>query len=168
MMGCGTEKNGAFEISVESSMNAEFGTPDPPQETSVVAYACGAVKRPGVYTLKESSRVIDLIEAAGGAAENADLSKINLAQRLTDGQQVIVPEAGSSSSDQHSSGSGKVNINFADKEELMTLPGIGEAKAEAIIAYREETGWFRSTEELMNITGIKEKMYARISDKIEV
>lgn len=166
--GCGLQKGSSFQISTESSITAEFEKTQESEETMIVAYVCGAVKNPGVYSLKESCRIKDLIEAAGGAKENADLSKINLAQRLADGQQVIVPENGTSSNGQESSGSGKVNINFADKEELMTLPGIGEAKAEAILAYREEIGWFQSTEELMNVSGIKEKMYARIADRIEV
>lgn len=165
---CAGTTGSTFEISIESSRTSEPDKPGPDAGNTVVAYICGAVNRPGVYVLDEPSRIVDLIEAAGGATEEADLSRINLAQKLADGQQVVVPGTDETQENVISSENGKVNLNFADKEELMTLPGIGEAKAEAILAYRQEIGWFESTEEIMNISGIKEKMYAKIADRIEV
>ena len=91
---------------------------------------------------------------------------------MADGQQIVVrcesavPSEGSYSAPV--SDNGRVNLNRASKEDLMSLPGIGEAKAEAIIKYREEVGWISSTDEIMNISGIKNKIYDRISDLIEV
>ena len=134
----------------------------------LTVYICGEVRRPGVYTLDETARIEDLVNAAGGALPDADLSRINLAQKLTDGQQVIVYAKNAGDAGAGTGSAGKVNLNLADKEELMTLPGIGEARAESILAYREEIGWFQSPEELMNISGIKEKMYEKIADRIEV
>ena len=166
--GCGEKTADTLEIRMESSSASESENDSAETAAVVVAYICGEVLNPGVYTLPEPCRIADLIEAAGGAAPGADLSRINLAQRLCDGQQVIVYGQDGSTGGTAETGSGKVNINFAGKEELMTLPGVGEAKADAILAYREEFGWFASTEEIMNITGIKEKMYARIADLIEV
>lgn len=146
-----------------------------PQETAepetirIAVYICGEVQNPGVYYLEEGSRVADLLDAANGALPDADLKRINLAQKLADGQQIIVEKkAENIEGTQTAASSGKVNINFAGKEELMTLPGIGESRAEAILSYREQAGWFSSTEDLMNITGIKEKMYEKIADLIEV
>ncbi len=139
-----------------------------PEQNPIAVYICGEVRKPGVYTLDETARIEDLVNAAGGALPDADLSRINLAQKLTDGQQVIVYAKNAGDAGAGTGSAGKVNLNLADKEELMTLPGIGEARAESILAYREEIGWFQSPEELMNISGIKEKMYEKIADRIEV
>jgi competence protein ComEA len=151
----------------------------------IFVYVCGAVNQPGVYQLAEGSRVCDALRCAGGLREDADDKSLNQAQVLSDGQQITVlteeeaknsgntgPVAGQSGdglSGGESSGTvpdAKVNINTAGKEELMTLPGVGEARAEAIIAYREENGGFRSAEDIMKIEGIKEKLYAKLQDKI--
>ena len=153
---------------------------------TIVVYVCGAVERPGVYELPDGSRVWQAIEAAGGMKSDADDRYLNQAQRLSDGEQItvytrdetaamaaagqsIAPVTGSSAKPAATeTGTGKVNINTAGKEELMTLPGIGEAKAEAIIQYRENNGAFSSPEEIRNVSGIKEKAYERIKDCIEV
>lgn len=168
----GCANTGADDLSIELTADEITDAPSV-SPASIVVYICGEVKNPGVYTLEETARIGDLLEAAGGPLETADLTKINLAGKLSDGQQIIVKagskiEAGEGNEEGSEDGSGRVNLNFADREELMTLPGIGEAKADAILAYREEIGWFSSTEELMNITGIKEKMYQKIADLIEV
>ena len=138
------------------------------EEEKIIIYICGEVYCPGVYMLSAGSRIADGIEAAGGVTGNADLVKLNLAQKLADGQQVIVPSVTSGTSDSEARASGKVNLNRATKDELMTLPGIGESRAEAIIAYREDAGWIAAPEELMNVSGIAEKMYEKIADLIEV
>jgi len=156
----------------------------------LVVYVCGQVNKPGVYELNEGSRVIDAIMAAGGYTENACSEYLNLACLIGDGQKVYVPsfeevESGvmstgsgaqetitdgnggvGSSASSGQNASGLININTATKEELMTLPGIGESKAEKIIAYREANGKFKKPEDIMQISGIKEGLYNKIKDKI--
>ena len=138
-------------------------------------YVCGAVLHPGVYPIRENMRVFEAIELAGGFSENADQSWLNQADYVADGQKLYVfskeetqllseedPEEEISGEDD-----GKVNINTADKNTLMSLPGIGEAKAEAIISYRREHGLFQSIEEIQKIPGIKQAVYSKIEDKIK-
>lgn len=151
----------------------------------IYIYICGAVAAPGVYPMEPGSRVYELIEAAGGLLAEADERLINQAGLLEDGQQITVytkeetaaglgaeqkaPEAGAAGSADSSGEAGdRVNLNTAGKEELMTLDGIGEARAEAILKYREENGGFRSIEEIMEIDGIKEKLFEKIRDRIEI
>lgn len=140
----------------------------------VVVHVAGAVSSPGVYTLPADSRVDDAVRAAGATAD-ADLSQLNLAQKLADGQKITVPAAGetpapvdnAAPSDSSQSGA-LININTATQEELETLPSIGEVRAQAIIAYREEHGGFRTTDELMEVSGIGEKIFADIAPHITV
>lgn len=140
----------------------------------VVVHVAGAVSSPGVYTLPADSRVDDAVRAAGATA-NADLSQLNLAQKLADGQKITVPVAGATPADgssaapsDSSQSDALININTATQEELETLPSIGEVRAQAIIAYREEHGGFRTTDELMEVSGIGEKIFADISPHITV
>lgn len=140
----------------------------------VVVHVAGAVSSPGVYTLPADSRVDDAVRAAGATAD-ADLSQLNLAQKLADGQKITVPVAGATPADGSSAATtadsdngGLININTATQEELETLPSIGEVRAQAIIAYREEHGGFRTTDELMEVSGIGEKIFADISPHITV
>lgn len=140
----------------------------------VVVHVAGAVSSPGVYTLPADSRVDDAVRAAGATAD-ADLSQLNLAQKLADGQKITVPVAGATPADGSSAATtadsdngGLININTATQEELESLPSIGEVRAQAIIAYREEHGGFRTTDELMEVSGIGEKIFADISPHITV
>lgn len=140
----------------------------------VVVHVAGAVSSPGVYTLPADSRVDDAVRAAGVTAD-ADLSQLNLAQKLADGQKITVPVAGATPADGSSAAttadsdnSGLININTATQEELESLPSIGEVRAQAIIAYREEHGGFRTTDELMEVSGIGEKIFADIAPHITV
>lgn len=140
----------------------------------VVVHVAGAVSSPGVYTLPADSRVDDAVRAAGATAD-ADLSQLNLAQKLADGQKITVPVAGATPADGSSAATtadsdngALININTATREELETLPSIGEVRAQAIIAYREEHGGFRTTDELMEVSGIGEKIFADISPHITV
>ncbi len=140
----------------------------------VVVHVAGAVSSPGVYTLPADSRVDDAVRAAGATAD-ADLSQLNLAQKLADGQKITVPVAGATPADGSSAATtadsdngGLININTATQEELETLPSIGEVRAQAIIAYREEHGGFRTTDELMEVSGIGEKIFADIAPHITV
>lgn len=143
-------------------------TDDSSEEASdtkdVYIYVCGAVRHPGVYQLETGSRVKDAIELAGGFLESADANGINLAAFVEDEMQLQVPEklAGDASV------SDKVNLNTADKEKLMTLPGVGESKADSIIRYRTENGRFKKIEDVMEITGIKEGLFEKIKDSITV
>ena len=150
----------------------------------IYVHICGQVISPGVYCLKKGSRVNDLIELAKGFTEDASIDYVNLAQKLVDGEQIYIPskkevlemDISFTSKITSSTGDNKenefvqeyVNINTADKSKLMTLTGIGEAKAEAIIQYREEHGGFRSIEELKQIEGIKDGVFNKIKDKITV
>ena len=164
LSGCGKEKE-VFVIEETADSRTDSGSFE---DEKIFIYICGEVNRPGVYTLSEGSRIADAVEAAGGATGNADMMILNLAQKLADGQQIIVPSIAEGTGTGKAQTSGKVNLNRATKDELMTLPGIGESRAEAIIAYREETGWISAPEELMNVSGIAEKMYEKIADLIEV
>jgi len=144
---------------------------------------------PGVYLLMEGSRVWDAVEAAGGLTKEAQPSAVNLAFCLADGSKVTIPsasEAEEGTFDWYVVGegeltesraqvemdavtdSGRVDINRADVKALMTIPGIGQARAEAIVSYRERQGDFQTIEEIMNVTGIKEGLFASIRDYIIV
>ena len=147
------------------------GTGNSSYDESVVVYVTGAVLHPGVYEVGGNMRVSDAIEAAGGFKNNAAADYLNLAAQLSDGEKITVPtkkEAKALNKDDDSDELHLVNINTAAKEELMTLPGIGESKADAIIAYRQENGGYRNIEELMLISGIKEGVYSKISEYITV
>lgn len=148
-------------------------------ETLLYVHVCGAVVTEGVYALSEGSRVADGIAAAGGFTEAADRSYHNLAALLSDGQKVYVPteeetkdlsvpERTSSANDREPDESKKVNLNTADTEELMTLSGIGKAKAQSILQYREKVGPFQSIEELKNVSGIGDAMFERVKEHIVV
>ncbi|WP_329955800.1 helix-hairpin-helix domain-containing protein [Calidifontibacillus erzurumensis] len=134
----------------------------------------GAVVKPGVYQLEENSRVLDAIEKAGGFLADADQMKINLAARVVDEMVIYVPKIGEQMVDKtehvvfNNTDDGKIDINRATKEELEQLPGIGPSKAASIISYREENGFFKTIEELINVTGIGEKSFALIKDHIKV
>lgn len=140
---------------------------------NICVYVCGEVNEPDVYYVVSGGRVADAIEAAGGATDSACLQALNLAEILSDGQRLYVPshdEANEAASffgnDNSSDSGGLVNINTADAEELMTLPGIGESKARSIIAYREENGAYKALEDIMNVSGIKEAAFSKIKDLI--
>ena len=151
---------------------------------------CGHVKNPGVYQLTEESRVFEAIEKAGGMTKNAAAASVNQAERLTDGQQIYIPSEDEQKESRESGtypavrgadegnmktgaadslmDNGKVNLNTASKEELLSLTGIGDVKADAIVKYREEHGSFQSVEDLKKIEGIKDGVFNKIKDRITV
>lgn len=139
-----------------------------PEEIPFYVYVCGCVVNPGVYTVKPQTRVYELIELAGGFAEAADESALNLVDFVTDGQKVYVPKAGEIAIGSAEEGQSTVlvNINTADKAALMTLPGIGESKAEEIMQYRKSKGAFQKIEDIKNISGIKEAAFNKMKDLI--
>ena len=138
----------------------------------------GEVHHPGVYQMKAENRVKDLIEAAGGFTPLADDQKLNLAQLLEDQMVIVVPKKGEEVNSELAQTptphkkevekEGKVNINTATVEELKTLKGIGEKKAEAIIEYRKENGSFKNKEELMKVRGIGKKLYESFQERVIV
>ena len=138
----------------------------------------GEVHHPGVYQMKAENRVKDLIEAAGGFTPLADDQKLNLAQLLGDQMVIVVPKKGEevnselaqapTSQKKEVGKEVKVNINTATVEELKTLKGIGEKKAEAIIEYRKKNGSFKNKEELMKVRGIGKKLYESFQERVIV
>ncbi|MDN5316044.1 MAG: competence protein ComEA [Thermoanaerobacterium sp.] len=161
--------------STDSVLNAgntnELVNNEKPKEIKV--YVTGFVKSPGVYTMKDGDRIDDAIKLAGGALEGADLSNINLAEKVKDEQMIKIPKVGEDSSSTGVIGDvkkadGKININKATKEELDTLPGIGEVTAQRIIDFREQHGNFQKIEDIMNVSRIGPKLFEQIKDKITV
>lgn len=129
----------------------------------VVVYVSGAVRRPGIVKLRDGERVADAIDAAGGARRSADLGAVNLAARIADGQQIVVPgrTRGGGASGAASAGSaaagGAISLASATAEQLQELDGIGPGLAQKIIDYRTQHGGFRSIDELAEVPGIGEK-----------
>lgn len=143
------------------------------QADTIFVYVCGAVCSQGVYELPADSRAYEAVAQAGGMSEDAAGTAVNLAEVLTDGQKLQIPFQGEVS-DAQVSDSGevttdsRVNINTASLEELMTLKGIGQTRAEQILEYREKHGSFASSEAIMNVDGIKQGTYDKIKDNIRV
>ncbi len=144
-------------------------------ENFIIVHIAGAVRNPGVYKLLEGSRVIDGIQAAGGALPSADLDKLNLAEYLEDGCKILVPEKSFSldlslkfkKTTSFNSSNNKININYASEKELEDLPGIGPSLAKRIVEYREKNGPFKSLKDLEKVKGIGEKKINQIKDLIE-
>ncbi len=140
----------------------------------MTVYINGEVKKPGVYKLKSGSRVEELVNNAGGFNETADKFKLNLAKKLKDEDYIYVDKKSdantSTSPSSLNSGKGsdgKININTATKDQLKTIPGIGEVTAQKIIDYREKNGAFPSVEDLKKVGRIGDKSLEKIKDKIE-
>lgn len=141
------------------------------QAPQIFVDVTGAVNTPGVYTLTSSSRVIDAIKAAGGSAPGADLSTINLARVLADGEQIYVDAAITNSKGVRVSSpkrSGPININRATAGEFDSLDGIGPVIANRIVTYRKTHGPFITVEDLQKVSGIGAAKFAQIKSKIRV
>ena len=137
----------------------------------IYVHICGEVNNPGVYELAEGSRIFEAVEAAGGFTEEAAQASLNLAQVISDEEQIVIltqDEAEEKARLEREQAAGIVNLNTASKEQLMTLTGIGESRAEDILRYRQESGGFQAIEEIMNVPGIKESAYLKIKDSITV
>ena len=174
MVGCKNENSQSF-ISKSSQASKSSGeettgdVADNKEEASAYVYVCGEVNKPGVYGIRARGRVHEAIELAGGLTEAADSSAINMAAVVKDQEQIIVPAIGDGNASVNAeTKNGLVNINKAGKETLMTLPGIGESKANSIIAYRESKGSFKDIADLQNIEGIKSGVYNKIKNSITV
>lgn len=152
-------------------------------------YVCGEVAEPGVYVLEPGDRIYEAVEMAGGMTADAGMSAVNLAESVYDGLMVYIPDSeeaagmtgsmtsadssvrngeGTSGGTASSPEDGRLNLNTASLAELMTLSGIGQTKAQAVVNYRDAHGGFSSVEEIMNVDGIKEGLYNRIRDQIKV
>ena len=158
---------------VETTMLAEKTEVSTTQETVIFVDIKGAVKNPGVYQMKVGDRVKDALEAAGGLTEEADSQKVNLAKRLEDQMVIVVTKVGEEAEEipagatsKEATKEGKVNINTATVEELKTLKGVGEKKAEAIIEYRKKNGSFQTKEDLMKVRGIGKKLFESFQERI--
>ena len=143
------------------------------QEAVIFVDIKGEVKKPGVYQMKAGDRVKDALDAAGGLTEEADSQKVNLAQRVEDQMVIVVPKVGEEAEEipagetrKEATKEGKVNINTATVEELKTLKGVGEKKAEAIIEYRKKNGSFQTKEDLMKVRGIGKKLFDSFQERI--
>lgn len=173
LSGCSGDHN-KFEISeyseVDSSMSSALEE-DRLEVGTVFVYVCGAVASPGVYSLKASDRIAVAVELAGGFLENAKTDYVNLAAYVTDGEKIYIPtidEILSEASAFVEREEGLVNINTADINRLITIDGIGEAKAKAIISYRNEHGRFQSLEEIKKVSGIGNSTYEKIKEFIKI
>lgn len=143
------------------------------KSTKLVVDISGCVKNPGVYEFEDGTRLYDVIQQAGGLTKEADLDAINQAELVTDGQKILIPEkvetmdgAESTTFTPNASSNGKININQADSMTLQEIPGIGPATADKIIQYREANGRFQSIEDLKNVSGIGDKTFEKMKDKI--
>ncbi|MEI7645612.1 MAG: ComEA family DNA-binding protein [Chloroflexales bacterium] len=151
--------------------------PAPPASVDLIVYVSGAVVAPDVYRLPGGARVKDAVLAAGGLSDNAASEDVNLAAPLSDAQHVHIPRIGEAapvaaagtpvSADQPAPG-GLIDLNHASAADLVDLPGIGQAIADRIVAYREQQGPFQSVEDLQNVTGIGAKLFAKISPLVTV
>lgn len=159
------------------------GPPTPTTSTELLVHVAGQVAAPGVVRLRPGDRVVDALDAAGGATAEADLAAVNLARPVVDGEQVYVPRpgehppaavpgstapAGSAGSSAGSGGGSVVDLNTADAAALDALPGVGPVLAERILAWRVEHGRFTSVDELGEVSGIGEKLLSQIRDRVRV
>lgn len=147
-------------------------------QTEIMVDVKGAIKKPGVYTLSTEARLNELILIAGGFTDEAEIRQLNLAEKLSDQQMIYVPnkeelefkvettqEVGVADSQTDSS---LVNLNTADSMELQQLPGVGPAKAQAILSYREENGAFNSVDDLLQISGFGEKTVDKLREMVSL
>lgn len=155
-----------------------YGNEEQSEEThisQITVHITGAINNPGVIILEEGARIVDALEAAGGETEEADVNRLNLAYVLEDGEKLYIPSKNeeeqeyiTQGKDNMSEGQSKININSAQIEELITLPGVGEATANKIIEYRKENGKFQKIEDLKNVPGIGDSKYENIKTMIRV
>lgn len=170
--GCENNKNSvSLESENETKTRQEIAT----EAKDLYVYVTGAVKKPGVYAVKQGSRVFEVIEKAGGMTKTAKKDCINQAETVADSQNIniitkkqykkLIYNEKNQNND-NKTGSGKININSADVAELTGLSGIGEAKAKAIIQYRNENGNFTNIEDIKKVSGIGDALFKKISNEI--
>lgn len=158
----------------QASPTASVPLTDPEATTGpageLYVHVLGSVARPGIYVLDLDARLVDALAAAGGTTDDADLAAVNLARLLEDGEQIVVPTVGAAADAPGAAppGDDRVDLNTADQAALETLPRIGPALAERIIAWRDENGRFASVDDLLAVPGIGEKLLAGLRDGVRV
>lgn len=178
LMSCGSV-SGTISVSEETEYEVKgrekpaMGEVCPDETGTICVSVIGCVGKPGIYIMPEGSRIYEVVNAAGGVDAQGDATALNMASVMTDGQKIVVPEKQTGERTESGTGStalanGKVNLNSATLSELMTLGGIGKSKAESIISYRESAGPFKTIEDIMNVSGIKEGVFEKIKDDIVV
>lgn len=140
------------------------------QHSTLFVHIVGEVREPGIYQLEVGSRLIDAVFAAGGLTKIADEASVNLARELTDGEQVIIFKIGDAQIDQSASqkGMAQISLNRATQSQLEELPGVGPALAQRIIDWRSANGGFKKKEDLLNISGIGDKLFAGLKDSVSL
>lgn len=167
------DENDILDLLEKEESNLELTSENIEEETTYIVDIKGEINRPGVYEVNTTSRVNDVIQLAGGFTDEADQNFVNLAQKVQDEMVIIIPKIGEehqilSGSSNMTIDDSRVNINQASKEELETLPGIGPAKAQAILDFREENGSFKEVEDLLQVNGIGEKTLENLIEYIDV
>jgi competence protein ComEA len=142
-------------------------------DDTIFVHILGAVRSPGLYEVRDGSRAVDVVAAAGGFTKKADQASVNLARFLSDGEQIVVPDIGaapaaSTAATPGAPGAAKVNLNTADESTLETLPRVGPAMAARIIAWRTTNGRFTTIEDLTSVSGIGDKTFAALKDLVTV
>lgn len=181
MAGCGTDEPQLIMDSEETVIDEKTDEADEVYEVvqaKVYVHMTGEVVNPGLYELADGSRLYDAVMLAGGFTENADTEYANLAEVLVDGKQYQIYskdevlnmsiQGSGENAEAYYTGDGLLDINEATNTELMTISGIGQSKADAIVEYRQQNGRFDKTEDIMNVSGIGEGLYQRIKDSITV
>ncbi|MBO9627347.1 MAG: ComEA family DNA-binding protein [Microbacterium sp.] len=150
------------------SVSLGTGAPAPSVGGELYVHVLGAVASPGLYVLRLDARLVDAIAAAGGTTDDADLGAVNLARTLSDGEQILVPVRGDAGAVAAAPADARIDLNAADQAVLESLPRIGPALAQRIIAWRGENGGFRSVDDLLAVPGIGEKLLAGFRDAVRV
>ncbi|WP_058307389.1 helix-hairpin-helix domain-containing protein [Gracilibacillus massiliensis] len=170
-----SEDNNIALLGEAGDENIESEVHDEVEEVEEITYMVdikGAVEMPGVYVVSEVDRVQDAIEQAGGFLQDADVQRLNLAERVYDEMVIYVPTVGEVEDGAGKIGSSavdnKIKINTATMEEIQTIPGIGEVKAAEIVKYRETYGRFEAIADLMNVSGIGEKTVEKMEEYVRV
>jgi competence protein ComEA len=172
--GVATASSAPLVTSAPSGAAGSAGTADPTAAGSVTVDVAGKVRRPGIAVLDSGSRVVDALKAAGGARSGVDLSGLNLARVLVDGEQILVGEpvpvglAASAVPSAGAPGGPLVNLNTASQEELEALPEVGPVTAQAILAWRTEHGGFTSVDELLEVDGIGDATLGQLAPYVTV
>jgi competence protein ComEA len=174
-VGEGGEAGPASPTAASTSATPATGTPTSSRSTGMLTvHVAGAVGQPGVVRIAAGARVVDAVEAAGGGLPDADLDRLNLAAKVTDGQRIAVAKIGAPAPVESGAAAGEgaeagpINVNTATSAQLEELPGIGPSLAAAIIAEREKRGGFEAVTELQDVRGIGELRYADIKDLVSV
>ena len=185
-----TPRVASLSTRVATSTLPEAKRSSPTKEAALYVDIKGAIKHPGVYKIASNERVSTVIQRAGGLLEQADIQRVNLAQKLADQAVIYIPRVGeetvgecvtfieqpsattttapTSGATSTSTAEGKVNLNTASKDDLTKLTGIGPKKAEQILAYRQEHGAFKSIDEIKQVSGIGEKTFTSIKDQLTI